>query len=61
MRIAIVAAAALLAAANPAGYPSRFCQGMSTDPSAEASDTAEPETPPNTTEPTTVVLASPPR
>jgi hypothetical protein len=61
MRIAIVDAAALLAAQNAGGYPCCFCQGMSMPPMAVASATAEPDTPPNTQLPTTLVDVRPPR
>src|SRR4051812_33705120 len=51
----ITAEVALFAAHRAGGKPCRFCHGMRTDPSALALATAEPETPPNTTEDMTVV------
>ena len=43
----------IVAAAKPGGYPSFFCQGISSEPIAEASATAEPLMPPKMVEDTT--------
>jgi hypothetical protein len=59
--MSMTADVALLAAQSPAGYPCRFCHGMSTAPNALALATALPDTPPNITDATTVVESGPPR
>jgi hypothetical protein len=54
-------AQASIAAASRAGMPERFISGMVTTPTARALAAAIPETLPNMLEPTTAILAAPPR
>ena len=61
IRMSIVAAAAIVAPQNARGYPTLICQGMSSLPSAVASATAEPDTPPKSVDPSTLTCACPPR
>ena len=56
----MVAAAAVTAAANAAGNPTRAMAGMSTDPVAAASATAEPDMPAMIMLTTMFTCASPP-
>ena len=60
IRMSITAEVALLAAQSPPDSLLR-CHGIRIEPSALALATALPETPPNTTEATTVVDNGPPR
>ena len=60
MMMSIVAAEARDAAEKGNGYPNLRCQGMTKEPMAEASATAEPETPPNSVEDSTLTCAGPP-
>ena len=60
IRMSMVAAAASVAAEKAAGYPRRLCQGIMSEPMAEASATAEPDTPPNSVEDRTPTWAGPP-
>ena len=58
--MSIVAAEAKEAAENAMGYPIRLCQGMRSEPMADASATAEPDTPPNKVDDNTLTWAGPP-
>ncbi len=57
----MVEAAAMVAPQKARGYPAFTCHGISMPPSAVASATAEPDTPPNSVEPSTLTCAWPPR
>jgi len=53
--------AATRAAANPSRYPFSFIEGMSSEPTAAVSATADPESPAKSIESTTATCARPPR
>src|SRR3954471_3836202 len=60
IRMSMVAAAASVPAAKGAGYPSFLSHGISMDPMADASATADPDTPPKIVDDSTPTCAGPP-
>src|SRR5450759_1711403 len=57
MRMSMVEAAAMVAPQKARVYPTLICHGTRTPPSAVASATAEPDTPPNSVDPNTLTLS----